>query len=89
MIDRNKLNRIQGVLSARQGAEIPKFLGGAKFAKQDRRGTIIYSNDGLKWFTDKDLTQSYDLGGMEDFYDMLDKINPVIIDNYIKHKDKA
>lgn len=25
MIDRNKLNRIQGVLSARQGAEIPKF----------------------------------------------------------------
>ena len=29
MIDRNKLNRIQGVLSARQGAEIPKFtLGG-------------------------------------------------------------
>ena len=25
MIDRNKLNRIKGVLSARQGAEIPKF----------------------------------------------------------------
>ena len=25
MIDRNKLNRIQGVLSARQGAEIPKY----------------------------------------------------------------
>lgn len=29
------------------------------------------------------------LANMEDFYDMLDKINPVIIDNYIKHKDKA
>lgn len=28
MIDRNKLNRIQGVLSARQGAEIPKFTPG-------------------------------------------------------------
>ncbi len=29
------------------------------------------------------------LANMEDFYAMLDKINPVIIDNYIKHKDKA
>jgi hypothetical protein len=28
MIDRNKLNRIQGVLSARTGAEIPKFNPG-------------------------------------------------------------
>ena len=28
MIDRNKLNRIQGVLSARQGAEIPKLTPG-------------------------------------------------------------
>ena len=70
MIDRNKLNRIQGILSARQGAEIPKFSGGAKFAKQDRRGRIIYSGDGSKWFNDEGLTQSYDLGGMEDFYDI-------------------
>ena len=70
MIDRNKLNRIQGILSARQGAEIPKFSRGAKFAKQDRRGRIIYSGDGSKWFNDEGLTQSYDLGGMEDFYDI-------------------
>ena len=28
MIDKNKLNRIQGILSARQGAEIPKFTPG-------------------------------------------------------------
>lgn len=29
------------------------------------------------------------LANMEDFYDMLDRINPVIIDNYIKNKNKA
>ena len=33
MIDKNKLNRIQGILSARQGAEIPKFTPGGALAK--------------------------------------------------------
>ena len=28
MVDRNNLNRIKGILSARQGAEVPKFTGG-------------------------------------------------------------
>lgn len=35
MIDINNLNRIKGILSAKQGAEIPKFQDGAKFAKYD------------------------------------------------------
>ena len=34
MIDRNKLNRIQGVLSARQGAEIPKFNPGGSVSQK-------------------------------------------------------
>ena len=76
MIDRNNLNRIQGILSARQGSEIPKYQGGAKFAKQDRRGRIIYSGNGVKWFNDEGLKQSYDLGGMEDFYDIAYPIQP-------------
>ena len=29
------------------------------------------------------------LANMEDFYDMLDNVNPVIIENYIKNKNKA
>lgn len=37
MIDRNKLNRIQGILSARQGAEIPKF--------QSPAGPLPYKHD--------------------------------------------
>ena len=33
MVDVKNLNRIKGILSAKQGAEIPKHLGGAKFAR--------------------------------------------------------
>lgn len=29
------------------------------------------------------------LANMEDFYAMLDRINPAIIDNYMKNKNKA
>ncbi len=29
------------------------------------------------------------LANMEDFYAMLDNVNPVIIENYIKNKNKA
>ena len=59
MIDRNNLNRIKGVLSARQGAEIPKFSGGAKFTRH--KGTqTIYSNDNISWFLDQDLTAPFE-----------------------------
>ena len=68
MIDRSSLNRIKGVLSARQGAEIPKFLGGAKFAKE-KYGKIIYSADGTSWFTDLNLRFPH-TGSLEGFYDV-------------------
>ena len=58
MIDRNKLNRVKGILSAKRGAEIPKFNGGAKFAMYGNNQTI-YSADRSKWFLDAALTQAY------------------------------
>ena len=59
MIDRNKLNRVKGILSAKRGAEIPKFHDGAKFAMYGNNQTI-YSADRSKWFLDAALTQAYD-----------------------------
>lgn len=66
MVDRNNLNRIKGILSARQGAEIPKYEGGAKFAMYGGNNKFIYSGDGKTWFTDYNLTSAYD-GSMAGF----------------------
>ena len=63
MIDKNKLNRIQGILSARQGAEIPKFNPGGPvkppFYIQDGKyfldGIEVTKND---FFKDKRVQQS-------------------------------
>ena len=68
MIDKNKLNRVKGILSAKQGAEIPKYQTGAKFVKQ-KGSTIIYSSDYNKWFSDPNLTLQY-LGDTSQFQDI-------------------
>ena len=68
MIDINKLNRVKGILSARQGAEIPKYQTGAKFAKQ-KGSTIIYSSDYNTWFSDPNLIRQY-LGDISQFQDI-------------------
>lgn len=69
MIDKNNLNRVKGILSAKQGAEVPKFAGGAKLAKQ-KGNQIIYSGDkGDVWFSDINLTTPY-TGSMDDFKDI-------------------
>lgn len=68
MIDINKLNRVKGILSAKQGAEIPKHQTGAKFAKQ-KGSTIIYSSDYNTWFSDPNLTLQY-LGDISKFQDV-------------------
>ena len=58
MIDRNNLNRVKGILSAKQGAEVPKYEGGAKFlAKKDK--SMLFSNNQENWFFDQKLTQPY------------------------------
>ena len=66
MVDRNNLNRIKGILSAKQGAEIPKYEGGAKFAMYGGNNKFIYSGDGKSWFTDYNLTSVY-TGSMAGF----------------------
>ena len=68
MVDINNLNRIRGILSARQGAEIPKYFGGAKFSKQ-KGNIIIYSKDGSKWFSDVNLTAPF-IGDTSQFMDV-------------------
>lgn len=68
MVDKNNLNRVKGILSAKQGTEIPKYNTGAKFTKQKGSG-LIYSNDGSTWFTDPDLTFRY-LGSLNGFMDV-------------------
>ena len=54
-MNKNNLNRIKGILSAKQGTQIPKFQQGAKLVKQ-RGNRLIYSSDGKNWFYDQNLT---------------------------------
>lgn len=79
MVDVTNLNRIKGILSAKQGAEIPKFQQGAKFAMYNGR-QIIYSTDQSSWFTDEALTSAYtgSLGGFKSIqYTPTTKKNPI------------
>lgn len=43
MVDRNNLNRIKGILSARQGAEVPKFTGGGDIPTYNPKDTDFTS----------------------------------------------
>ena len=79
MVDKKKLNRIKGILSARQGAEIPKFTPGGpmmwngqgdkeiKFHKKNGYASI-YSNDGVTWFQDLGLIIPY-TGSLDGYVD--------------------
>lgn len=81
MVDRNNLNRIKGILSARQGAEIPKFQNPAgpmlywngagdkeiKFHKKKGYASI-YSHDGSNWFQDIGLAIPY-TGSLDGYVD--------------------
>ena len=66
MVDVKNLNRIKGILSAKQGAEIPKHLQGAKFARYNGK-QMIYSENGSSWFMDEDLTTPY-TNSLSDFH---------------------
>lgn len=79
MVDVTNLNRIKGILSAKQGAEIPKFQQGAKFAMYNGR-QMIYSSDQSSWFNDESLTSAYtgSLGGFKSIqYDPKTPKNPI------------
>ena len=57
----DNLNRIRGILSAREGAQVPKFTPGGQFLyKELKNGKFVYSNDnGATWFKDAQFTQQY------------------------------
>ena len=57
----DNLNRIRGILSARQGAQVPKFSSSGKLLyKQLNNGKFVYSNDsGATWYDDAQFTQAY------------------------------
>ena len=80
MVDRNNLNRIKGILSAKQGAEVPKFQNPAgpmlwngagskeiKFHKKNGNASI-YSHDGVNWFQDVGLAIPYQ-GNLDGYVD--------------------
>ena len=55
MIDKKNLNRVKGILSAYNGAQIPtQNSGKPKFTKMFG-GKPVYSNDGQNWYSDEYL----------------------------------
>ena len=80
MVDKKNLNRIKGILSAKNGAEVPKFQNPAgpmlwngqgnkeiKFHKKNGYASI-YSNDGVTWFQDIGLAIPY-TGSLDGYTD--------------------
>ena len=65
MVDKKNLNRIKGILSAKNGAEVPKYEGGAKFLAR-KNNSLLFSNDQTNWFFDQKLTQPYK-GSIDNF----------------------
>ena len=60
----DNLNRIRGILSAREGAQIPKFTpGGALYYKDLGNGKKVYSKtqESEEWYTDEQCTDPYTL----------------------------
>ena len=80
MVDKKNLNRVKGILSAKNGAEVPKFQNPAgpmlwngqgnkeiKFHKKNGFASI-YSNDGVTWFQDLGLAIPY-TGSLDGYTD--------------------
>ena len=57
----DSLNRVRGILSARQGAQVPKFNpGGKMYVKTLPMNIKVYSKDGSTWFQDENFSTPYD-----------------------------
>ena len=69
MLDKNNIKRVKGILSAKNGAEIPhSSLNGYKYIKSKGYETI-YSNDGQSWFTYPTLKNPYTGNDVSSFKD--------------------
>lgn len=69
MIDRNKLNRIQGILSARQGSEIPKFQTPAGPLPKLLKGVNKFTQDNGKFFVNGQEVSEQDYSNLKLEYD--------------------
>ena len=65
----NNLNRVKGILSARQGAEIPKFKNSGKIYKRLPNGLEVMSSDGESWVYVDNPSEQYTLFNNY-FYDL-------------------
>ena len=64
-MNKNNLNRIKGILSAKQGTQIPKFQKGYSIYHKSTNQPI-YSKDGISWFTDEDYMSPF-TGNLDEF----------------------
>ena len=64
----DNLNRIRGILSARQGAQVPKFAYGNKIYKKLPNGEEVFSEDGgTSWLYVKKPNEYYEQTQNEEF----------------------
>ena len=64
-MNKNNLNRIKGILSAKQGTQVPKFQSGFVIYHKSTNQPL-YSKDGTSWFTDEDYMSPF-TGSLNDF----------------------
>ncbi len=64
-MNKNNLNRIKGILSAKQGTQIPKFQGGYTIYHTSTNQPL-YSKDGTSWFTDQNYMNPF-TGNLNEF----------------------
>ena len=69
----NNLNRVKGILSARQGAQVPRYSGGAKF-KLPYKGVTLYSIDKESWFTDEACSNPFTMTESDEFRSALSNV---------------
>ena len=69
----NNLNRVKGILSAQQGAQVPKYSGGAKF-KLPYKGVTLYSIDKESWFTDEACSNPFTMTESDEFRSALSNV---------------
>ena len=64
-MNKNNLNRIKGILSAKNGTQVPKFQGGFVIYHKST-SQPLYSKDGTSWFTDEDYMSPF-TGSLDEF----------------------
>ena len=64
-MNKNNLNRIKGILSAKQGTQVPKFQKGYTIYNKSTNQPL-YSKDGTSWFTDEDYMSPF-TGSLNDY----------------------